>query len=564
MDAPRLNYNIKKLVLVVDDEAINREMLGFIVSSEYEVIYAQNGLEAMDQISTHAGTLSMILLDLKMPHMDGFEVMKEVRDNAEYARIPIIVLTAENTQEQEIKCLDYGAVDFIPKPYDHPQVILARIRRNIELAEDKYIIQKAERDELTGLYTRDFFLEYAGHFRQYNKDIPMDCVCININHFHIVNELYGHDGGNRILSVMGEQIRLFLQEHEGYGCRTGADNFFMICPHMEDHAILVNAIRPYESEALEPSNIKVRFGIYPVQDEKETLEQCFDRASLACHTMRNNYTSFLAYYDAVMYEKELYSERLVKDFDTALEENQFRVFFQPKYDITGEKPVLASAEALVRWFHPELGFVSPGAFIPVFEANGLVQRLDLYVWRETARQISRWRDKFGITVPCSVNVSRIDIYNPNLEKDLLQITEEAGLLPEDLHLEVTESAYTDNSRQITAVVENLRCRGFHIEMDDFGSGYSSLNMLTELPMDALKLDMKFIRNMTLSRENLKIVELMIDIAKFLDVDVVAEGVETAEQLDLLKAAGCDIIQGYYFSKPVPPEEFEAFIKEKIG
>ena len=141
MDAPRLNYNIKKLVLVVDDEAINREMLGFIVSSEYEVIYAQNGLEAMDQISTHAGTLSMILLDLKMPHMDGFEVMKEVRDNAEYARIPIIVLTAENTQEQEIKCLDYGAVDFIPKPYDHPQVILARIRRNIELAEDKYIIQ---------------------------------------------------------------------------------------------------------------------------------------------------------------------------------------------------------------------------------------------------------------------------------------------------------------------------------------------------------------------------------------------------------------------------------------
>lgn len=559
MNSPHFNHDIKKLVLVVDDEAINREMLGFIISSEYEVIYAQDGLQAMEQIHRHAGTLSMILLDLNMPHMDGFEVMMEVRKNEACSRIPIIVLTAENTQEQEIKCLDYGAVDFIPKPYNHPQVILARIRRNIEFAEDKYIIQKAERDDLTGLYARDFFLEYSNQFRRYNKGISMDCACINVNHFHIINELYGHTFGNRILTGLGEQIRLFLKETGGYGCRTGADNFFLFFPRQEDgYTALVNAIQPREEDVPDNSNIKIRFGIYPVRDEQESLERCFDHASQACQTIRNNYTSFLACYDQAMNEKELYTERLVNDFDTALKDGQFRVYYQPKYNVTGDVPVLSSAEALVRWFHPELGFVSPGAFIPVFEENGLIQRLDLYVWRQAALQIREWKEKFGMVFPCSVNVSRIDIFDPNLEKNLLQIVEEAGLTTSDLFLEVTESAYTDSSSQITAVVDSLRKKGFRIEMDDFGSGYSSLNMLTELPMDALKLDMKFIRNMTADEKSLKIVELMIDIAGFLQVPVIAEGVETEEQLGLLKKAGCQYIQGYYFSKPVPPEEFEAF------
>ena len=258
-----------------------------------------------------------------------------------------------------------------------------------------------------------------------------------------------------------------------------------------------------------------------------------------------------------MYEKELNAERLIKDFDAALSEKQFKVYYQAKYLVQGERPVLASAEALVRWFHPELGFISPGAFIPLFEENGLVQSLDHYVWDEAASQIRKWKDRYGITVPISVNVSRIDIYNPNLERNLLRIVNREGLTPGELLLEVTESAYTDDSKQIIQVVESLRKNGFKIEMDDFGSGYSSLNMLTELPLDALKLDMAFIRNMTASKKNMKMVELMMDIAQFLEVPVIAEGVETEEQFSLLKRVGCDIIQGYYFSKPIPAEEFEA-------
>ena len=202
--------------------------------------------------------------------------------------------------------------------------------------------------------------------------------------------------------------------------------------------------------------------------------------------------------------------------------------------------------------------ISPGDFIPLFESNGLIQKLDRYVWKEAARQVGEWKKTYGISVPVSVNVSRMDIYYPKLRDDFKELLKENGLETNELMLEITESAYADNADQLVNVIENLRSDGFVIEMDDFGSGYSSLNMLTTIPIDALKMDMKFIRNMQKDEKSMKLVELVLDIAKFLQVPVIAEGVETEEQLMLLKERGCDIIQGYYFSKPVPAEEFTQF------
>jgi EAL domain-containing protein (putative c-di-GMP-specific phosphodiesterase class I) len=203
--------------------------------------------------------------------------------------------------------------------------------------------------------------------------------------------------------------------------------------------------------------------------------------------------------------------------------------------------------------------ISPGSFIPLFEENGLIQQLDHYVWEEAARQISEWKSRLGYSVPVSVNVSRVDIFNPMLGSILSDLIKINGFAPEKLLLEITESAYTDNSQEIIDTVKGLRKNGFKIEMDDFGSGYSSLNMLTSLPIDALKLDMKFIRNITEDTKASRLVGIMIDIARLLEVPVIAEGVETKEQMELLKSIGCDIIQGYYFSKPLPPEEFKKLI-----
>ncbi len=236
-----------------------------------------------------------------------------------------------------------------------------------------------------------------------------------------------------------------------------------------------------------------------------------------------------------------------------------KVFYQPKYDIQSEPPRLASAEALVRWQHPELGLVPPNDFIPLFEGNGQISVVDNYVWAETARQIAAWKEKFGVVLPVSVNLSRVDMFDPKLEEILDGLVDGNGLTCKDLKLEVTESACTDNAEELLKVMNHLRAKGYEIEMDDFGSGYSSLNMLSSMPVDVLKMDRGFIKNIEHSAQDFRLVELILDIAKNLKMPVIAEGVETENQLTMLKNAGCDFVQGYYFSRPVPPEEFEKFI-----
>jgi EAL domain-containing protein (putative c-di-GMP-specific phosphodiesterase class I) len=264
-----------------------------------------------------------------------------------------------------------------------------------------------------------------------------------------------------------------------------------------------------------------------------------------------------------MQQLEMYQQRLLNDLSRAIEEKQFVVYYQPKYDIQSEPPRLTSAEALVRWRHPELGMISPGDFIPLFENNGVINQVDSYVWAVAARQIAEWRDKLGYTLPLSVNLSRTEIFDPKLESYLDALLAENSLTSGDLKLEVTESAYTDNAAEMIDIVGELRKTGYEIEMDDFGSGYSSLNMLSSMPIDVLKMDMKFIRNVEEDVRNFRMIELILDIAKFLEVPVVAEGVETEEQMKMLKDAKCALVQGYYFSRPLPPQEFEELILREI-
>ena len=558
----RREQNIHRKILIVDDEAVNRKLLGLIVSQGYEAIYAENGAQALQLIQENQKLISLVLLDLLMPEMNGYELLEIMRADPALKRIPVIVLTSEKTAE--VRSLQMGAADFIPKPYDLPEVVLARIHHSIQLAEDNIIIHETETDELTGLYTKGFFYQYARQFDRYCSDKDMDALVLNINRFHLINELNGREYGNYVLCTIADTIREILNQTNGLACRCEADNFFIYIPHQAEYQSIFEKIESKFSEMLKEAPISIRIGIYENVDKMLDIEQRFDRANLACTKPKHSYSNAYSYYDTQMHEREIFSERLISEMDSALREKQFCVVYQPKYEIKGEKPTLKSAEALVRWFHPELGMVSPGKFIPLFEENGLVQKLDRYVWREAAEQVRKWKEQYGISIPVSVNVSRIDIYDPELENELLDIVHSNHLETSELLLEITESAYTDNSEQIVQKVEQLRADGFRIEMDDFGSGYSSLNMLTALPIDALKLDMRFIRNICTSEKALKMVELMIEIAEFLNVPVISEGVETKEQYQLLKEIGCDIIQGYYFSKPVKPEEFCLLIEKEIA
>ncbi len=552
--------NGKRLLLIADDERINREILAGILQSDYESLLAEDGLTALEAARAHAETLSLILLDLNMPGMSGWDFLRCVRKDPALSRIPVIVLTAD--QDAEVESLSLGASDFIPKPYPRADVILARIRRTIELSEDRQIIQSTERDPLTGLYNREYFYRYADQFDQYHRDLPMDVLVIDINHFHMINERFGTAFGDELLRRIGGKLRDLVGSTGGMVCRQEGDTFLVYCPRGLDYPRLLNDASAGLMDDEGGSRVRLRMGVYADADKSLDIERRFDRAKSAADTVRNSFTRSIGVYDAAMHEREVYNEQLIEDFPRAVAERQFQVFYQPKFDVRPEVPVLASAEALVRWKHPTLGMISPGVFIPLFEENGLIQALDQYVWRTAAAQIRDWKRRFDFTVPVSVNVSRIDMYDPNLIGTFSTILAENELTPREFLLEITESAYTQDSEQIIRTVNRLRSLGFRIEMDDFGTGYSSLNMISTLPIDALKLDMQFIRNAFNQRKDTRMLEVIIDIADYLSVPVIAEGVETDEQLNALKAMGCDMVQGYYFSRPIPAEAYEPFVIQR--
>ena len=546
----------KRLILIVEDESINLEILQAILEQDYEILTAETGGKALDVIREHSERLSLVLLDLILPDLHGLDILRRIKENAAFSGIPVIILTSD--VQAEVECLNVGASDFISKPYPIPEVIRARVRRTIELSENRDLIRWTERDQLTGLYNREYFYRYAEQYDVFHKEENMDALVADVNHFHMINERYGKACGDEVLRRIGGELLRLVRERGGIVCRREADTFQIYCPHGEDYTGFAERVAAAAGGEAK-GRIRIRLGVYSGVDKRIPMELRFDRAKMAADTIRNSFTCSVAVYDDTLREKEVFEERLLDDFQEAIDGKQFIVCFQPKYDIRPAVPVLHGAEALVRWKHPRLGMVSPGRFIPLFESNGLIRELDHYVWRETAAQIRKWKDRFGAVVPVSVNVSRIDMLDPDLIGTLKGLITEFGLAYGDLHLEITESAYTQDAQQIIATVRQLRELGFVMEMDDFGSGYSSLNMISSLPIDALKLDMYFIRNAFSETGNTGMLKLIHDISEFLAVPMIAEGVETEEQLRTLKRIGCEIVQGYYFARPMPAEEFEQLL-----
>ncbi|MBR0341898.1 MAG: EAL domain-containing protein [Oscillospiraceae bacterium] len=551
--------NRRRLILIVDDEQVNRELLGMIASTEFDILYAANGIEALDIIRKNVYTLSLVILDLMMPEMDGFEVLKTMQSHEEMAHIPVIILTSD--KDAEVQSLKLGAADFIIKPFHSPEVILARIERTIELSEDRFIIQTTERENLTGLLTKEYFFRYADQYDRFHPEDSMDAVALDIIHFHMINEMYGRNVGDEILIHFARFLREEIIGNKGLACRLDADRFLLYLPHIEeDYQDFLDRINR-AFDVFVDINVRVRCGIYANADKELEIEKQFDRALHAVSTVKDRYDEFYALYDDEAHDKQVFSERLVNGIDEAIANKQFLVYFQPKYDVSGDTPKIISAEALVRWKHPEYGMISPGLFIPLFESNGLIHKLDFYIWEQVAEKMRRWKEEFGAEINVSVNVSRIDLHSPDLEDFLEYIVTINDVDPKRFYLEITESAYTEDGDRVTQKIFNLRDRGFQIEMDDFGTGYSSLNMLADVPVDVLKLDMKFIQHLRSSTKNEILISLIINAAKALGILTVAEGVEEKDQVDFLKGIGCNIIQGYYFSRPLPEQDFLELLKE---
>lgn len=559
-----MNNNImnklKRYILIADDEYINQEILKEILSSQYEALIANNGLEVMRTLEETTKPISLILLDLNMPLMDGFTVIKRIKESDIYKDIPIIVITGD--KESELDALTLGAVDFITKPFVN-EIIMARVNRSIELSEKRIIVSTQERDELTGCYNKPVFMEYAERLDKYGNGEAKDMIVLNISHFHLYNELYGKESGDKALVYISNILKNIALLNDGIVSRIQADYFAVYVNHLENYDKVIDYIHKELKEKYNASNIQVRLGIYHPNKKDESIEDIIDRAKMVCDEIRGVNTKYYNIYSEDYQKNQLFKERLNHDFEKAIENHEFSVYFQPKISIQGDSYTLSSAEALVRWIHPELGFISPGMFIPLFEENGNIKILDQYVWREAAKQMREWYLKYNIMLPVSINVSRIDMFDPKVVDIITSIAKENEIEPKNLYLEITESAYNNETSQIIGIIDELRNRGFKIEIDDFGSGYSSLNTLATLSFDVLKLDMKFVKDMFKNDKTLKMVGIVSDIAKYLNVKLIAEGVEEKNQLDKLKELKYDIIQGYYFSKPVSSVEFEKFFGKEF-
>ena len=543
---------LKRQVLVVEDNLFNRELLTEILKDQYTVIQAENGQEALDILKRNKGSIDLILLDVMMPVMDGYTFLKTIKVDDELALIPVIVTTESDSEEDEVSALEHGATDFVPKPY-RPRVILNRIGSIIKLRETSSLVNQFQYDRLTGLYSKGYFYQKVREELLANPEKEYCIVCSNIENFKLFNDSFGVKAGDRILKEIAEVFRNIVGEN-GFCGRFEADRF--LCMQEREQAYQNRQLFEH-SDADTVGRVKktvMRWGIYDITDKTIPVEQMCDRSLMAVDSIKGEYNKHFAVYDDEMLNKMLREQKITDAMETALQEEQFEVYLQPKYSLKDR--CMVGAEALIRWVHPEWGFMSPGEFIPLFEQNGFIPNLDKYVWERVCAQLKSWRDK-GYRLPViSVNVSRSDIYQPNLVNILLKIVNKYEIQPENFHLEITESAYVENPENILDVVEEFRKHGFIIEMDDFGSGYSSLSMLSSMHLDILKLDMKFIQNEISKPEQQSVLNDVISMAHRIRLSVVAEGIETREQMEMLQSMGCDYAQGYFFAKPMPIAEFE--------
>ena len=550
-------FSLRK-ILVVEDNALNRSLLCQILSSEYDVIEAENGQEALEVLGQYGEGISLILLDIIMPVMDGYTFLSIMKADSAYSSIPVIVTTQSEGESDEVAALTHGATDFVVKPYK-PQIILHRVASIINLRETAAMVNLIRYDRLTGLYSKEFFYQQVKNVLLRNPDRDYDIICSDIENFKLINDVFGIPAGDRLLCGIAE---IYKQKVDGRGIcgRMNSDQFAcLIERHWTYTDEMFIDVSQHINQMLDVQNIVMKWGVYAVDDRSVSVEQMCDRALLAARAIKGQYGKYFAKYDDALRNCLLKEQAITDSMESALAQNQFQIYLQPKYRIRDE--CLVGAEALVRWNHPEWGFQSPAEFIPLFEKNGFITKMDQYVWEKACAALRDWDDKGLAPISVSVNVSRADIYNADLSDFLLKTVQKYELPPSRLHLEITESAYTEDPRQIIETVGRLRDLGFVIEMDDFGSGYSSLNMLNEMPIDILKLDMKFIQNETAKPSSQGILQFMVNLARWMHLSVVAEGVETKEQLNRLSEIGCDYVQGYYFARPMPGNEFEALLAE---
>lgn len=435
-------------------------------------------------------------------------------------------------------------------------------KKNDRESASCYIQEGSELNPLTGLYYDRIFLEKTEERLKKIRPDTYILVAIDIEHFKLFNKLYGREEGDRLLVFISECIRKIQDKYDGVAGYFGGDNFALLMPDILRVLEQLQAdIAEGASSLSDTVGFLPAFGVYRIADTSLTAIAMYDRATIALSHVFGNFTKRICIYDVSMVEKMEEELMLISEIKKGLENHEFTFYAQPQCDISTGK--IVGAESLVRWNHKTKGLIPPGVFIPVLEKNGFIADLDRFVWEEVCKWMRSWIDRGNTPVPMSVNISRIDIFSMDVPTYIIELLKKYDLSVNLLKIEITESAYAEEDERIRQSVKRLQDAGFFVMMDDFGSGYSSLNMLKSVAVDVLKLDMRFL-DMT-EQESVKgigILESVVNMSRQMGLPIIVEGVETKNQEDFLLSMGCRYAQGYYYYRPLPIKEFEAILSEE--
>lgn len=418
------------------------------------------------------------------------------------------------------------------------------------LDEERY---QANHDPLTGLYNRNYFYEKAAGMLAANPEKDFYLIATDIKGFKFINDLYGDEVGDSVLIDIANTIKELAGKTTLY-CRLTADKFCIMIDKAcfkEETIVLAQDRLAFVKGKDYP--IITQVGIYKIKNKKMPISVMIDRAYLAISENRDDFHKRISYYDDRIRHSRYWEQKLSGELEVAIHDGQLMVYLQPQCDKNGK---VLGAEALVRWDHPVEGMLPPSHFIEMFEKNGMISKLDKFIWESVASILKRWQKMGKEEFYISVNISPIDFYFINIYEEFKSLIEKNDIDPKRMKLEITESTMMRDMERKLKLIEDLRKLGFIMEMDDFGSGYSSLNMLKEIPVDIIKLDMGFLDKTSDKSKSYKIIEMIVNLSKELGMNVISEGVETEEQLRFLSEIGCECFQGYYFSKPIEVEEFE--------
>ncbi len=549
---------INNIVLIADHQEINRRTLIHILCNDYDLLEADNGEKALQLMRQYRQQLAAVILDLSVSgQSDGQKIVREWKEDKSIGTIPVIAAVEAGDEQGGI--LQTGVWEIVQRPYV-PDVVRFRVKNVIERSELRKLKQVkniCEYDELTGIYNKRMFLYKTKEMLNRYPEETFAFIHFDIYQFHLVNQFYGIREADRLLRYIADQLVCMAEDfkHFTYG-RYRADVFCFCMPFQNEQSVLqiIEKIRE------DINNFKIEhvlvpvFGICVTDDAGEQIITVSDRANLAAKQCKGNYIQNYSFYDVSMSEQLVKEQKIINTMKAALMQEQFVLYIQPKYDL--HTNMVDGGEVLVRWRSPENGIIAPGDFIPVFERNGFITKLDYYIWEHTCQMIRRWLDQGREPFPVSVNISRVSLCDDKLADVIMDLVRRYRIEPRLLHLELTESSYTSNPKLIKKTMAQLQKYGFCILMDDFGSGYSSLNTLKDIVVDILKIDMKFLSDSEVPGRGENILASVVRMAKWLDMPVIAEGVEKESQVAFLRSIGCEFVQGYYFSKPMPVEEYE--------